>query len=39
VQRGCQVIQTGDFTGGCYAYMDGTRAMGCVMELLASRKS
>ena len=38
-QKGCEVIQTGDFTGGCYAYVDATRAMGCVIELLASKKS
>jgi hypothetical protein len=38
-QKGCEVIQTGDFTGGCYAYVDARPAVGCVIELLASKRS
>jgi hypothetical protein len=32
------VVQTGDFTGGSYAYMDTARALGCLVELLSSKK-
>ena len=37
-QKGCEVIQTGDFTGGSYAYVDTMRTLGCVIELLISKK-
>jgi hypothetical protein len=37
-QKGCEVIQTGDFTGGSYAYVDTTRLLGCLVELLISKK-
>jgi len=36
--KGFETIQTGDFTGGSYAYVDTTRALGCVIELLAAEK-
>jgi methylmalonyl-CoA/ethylmalonyl-CoA epimerase len=29
--------QTGDYKGGCYAYVDTARALGVTLELLASR--
>lgn len=33
-QKGFETIQTGDFTGGCYAYVDTTPAIHTVVELL-----
>jgi methylmalonyl-CoA/ethylmalonyl-CoA epimerase len=33
---GAQMVQRGDFTGGCYAYCDATKTLGAVIELLAS---
>ncbi len=37
-QKDCEVVQTGDFTGGSYAYVDTTRSLGCLVELLISKK-
>jgi 4-hydroxyphenylpyruvate dioxygenase-like putative hemolysin len=34
-KKGFETIQTGDFTGGRYAYVDTTRALRTVVELLA----
>lgn len=36
-EKGYETIQTGDFTGGCYAYVDTVAAIGTVIELLASK--
>ncbi len=33
--KGMPLIQRGDFTGGCYAYMDSTSRLGAIIELLA----
>lgn len=35
--EGIPTVQTGDFTGGCYAYCDGTARLGAILELLARR--
>ena len=32
--RGCPTVQTGDFTGGCYAYVDSAPQLGVMLELL-----
>ena len=34
--NGCPTVQTGDFKGGCYAYVDATKSLGVLLELLAS---
>lgn len=34
---GVSLVQQGDFTGGCYAYCDGTETLGAMLELLARR--
>jgi catechol 2,3-dioxygenase-like lactoylglutathione lyase family enzyme len=31
---GLPLLQRGDYTGGCYAYVDGTKSVGTVLELL-----
>ncbi len=36
--RGCPTVQTGDFTGGCYAYVDSAPQLGVMLELLAATK-
>jgi catechol 2,3-dioxygenase-like lactoylglutathione lyase family enzyme len=33
-----QTLQTGDFTGGCYAYVDAIARLGVTLELLARRE-
>jgi catechol 2,3-dioxygenase-like lactoylglutathione lyase family enzyme len=33
-ERGCPTVQTGDFTGGCYAYVDSAPQLGVMLELL-----
>ena len=37
--RGMRVVQRGDFTGGCYAYVDATSQLGTMIELLAHDQS
>ena len=32
--RGCPTVQTGDFPGGCYAYVDSAPQLGVMLELL-----
>jgi catechol 2,3-dioxygenase-like lactoylglutathione lyase family enzyme len=32
--HGLSLVQRGDYTGGRYAYVDGTAQLGCVLELL-----
>ncbi len=32
--RGVPLVQRGDYTGGCYAYLDGVPPLGAVLELL-----
>lgn len=34
--NGCPAVQSGDFKGGCYAYIDATKDLKIVLELLAS---
>lgn len=34
VEQGMPVLQQGDYPGGRYAYLDGTRRLGTVVELL-----
>lgn len=34
---GMSLKQTGDYTGGAYAYLDGTETVGAVIELLTDR--
>jgi catechol 2,3-dioxygenase-like lactoylglutathione lyase family enzyme len=34
---GMTLQQSGDFTGGCYAYIDGNTQLGGILELLASK--
>ncbi|MCW8133222.1 MAG: VOC family protein [Planctomycetota bacterium] len=34
--KGCPTVQRGDFKGGCYAYVDATKDLKVVLELLAS---
>ncbi|MDQ1329683.1 MAG: hypothetical protein QG641_2975 [Candidatus Poribacteria bacterium] len=34
--KGIKPIQRGDFTGGRYAYVDGTESLGVILELLES---
>jgi len=36
--KGLELVQRGDFTGGCYAYLDGSGPLKVILELLASRK-
>jgi hypothetical protein len=33
-QKGLPLLQKGDYTGGRYAYIDGTKALGVILELL-----
>lgn len=33
--KGMPLVQRGDFTGGCYAYVDATPWLGAIVELLA----
>jgi methylmalonyl-CoA/ethylmalonyl-CoA epimerase len=37
VGQGMKVVQTGDFTGGKYVYVDAREHLGTVIELLAKR--
>ena len=37
VAQGMKVVQTGDFTGGRYVYIDARQHLGTVIELLAKR--
>lgn len=32
--KGLPLVQRGDFTGGCYAYMDSAAQLGVILELL-----
>jgi hypothetical protein len=32
--KGIPLLQRGDYTGGRYAYLDGTTRLGAVLELL-----
>ena len=32
--KGVPLVQRGDYTGGRYAYVDGSAQLGCVVELL-----
>lgn len=34
---GMPLVQSGDFTGGCYAYIDSVPQLGVMLELLASK--
>ena len=34
---GMNVVQTGDYTGGCYTYVEGTATPGVTLELLANK--
>jgi len=34
--KGIKPLQRGDFTGGRYAYVDGTEQLGVILELLES---
>jgi len=36
-EQGMKVIQTGDYTGGRYVYIDASAQLGTVLELLAKR--
>ncbi|MFO7916720.1 MAG: VOC family protein [Anaerolineae bacterium] len=33
-EQGLTLVQRGDYTGGRYAYVDGTSQLGCILELL-----
>lgn len=35
--KGMPAVQRGDYTGGCYAYIDSAPQLGVVLELLAKR--
>ena len=35
--QGLDLVQTGDFTGGRYVYLDATAQLGTILELLADR--
>ena len=35
--KGMTLQQSGDYTGGCYSYMDSTGKLGTIVELLAKR--
>ena len=35
--KGMAAVQRGDYTGGCYAYVDSARQLGVILELLADR--
>ena len=35
--RGIPPVQRGDYTGGCYAYLDSAPQLGVILELLARR--
>jgi len=37
--KGMPLVQRGDFTGGCYAYVDSTSRLGAIIELLAHDQS
>lgn len=37
--KGMPLVQRGDFTGGCYAYIDATSRLGAIIELLAHDSS
>ena len=37
VGRGMPAVQRGDYTGGCYAYIDSAPQLGVILELLAKR--
>ena len=32
--HGMKTVQTGDYPGGCYSYIDGTSQLGLIIELL-----
>jgi catechol 2,3-dioxygenase-like lactoylglutathione lyase family enzyme len=34
--QGMETVQRGDYEGGCYAYVDGTKQLGVELELLES---
>jgi methylmalonyl-CoA/ethylmalonyl-CoA epimerase len=36
-EKGMPAVQTGDYTGGCYAYIDSAPQLGVILELLAKR--
>jgi methylmalonyl-CoA/ethylmalonyl-CoA epimerase len=36
-EKGMPIEQQGDFTGGCYAYIDSKRKLGVILELLAAK--
>jgi catechol 2,3-dioxygenase-like lactoylglutathione lyase family enzyme len=38
-RQGMEVVQTGDFPGGCYIYVDAMKRLGTMLELLASQPS
>ena len=33
-KKGMPLVQRGDYTGGCYSYIDGTPQLGVILELL-----
>jgi methylmalonyl-CoA/ethylmalonyl-CoA epimerase len=35
--KGMHAVQRGNFTGGCYSYIDSTKQLGVMLELLASK--
>jgi catechol 2,3-dioxygenase-like lactoylglutathione lyase family enzyme len=37
-KKGLPLAQRGDYTGGCYAYIDSAKKLGVVLELLARTK-
>ena len=37
-QKGIDVVQKGDFEGGCYAYVDATEQLGAILELYQKNK-
>lgn len=37
-KKGLPLVQRGDFTGGCYAYIDSAKKLGVTLELLARTK-
>ena len=37
-RKGMPLVQRGDYTGGCYAYIDSAPQLGVILELLASVK-
>jgi hypothetical protein len=37
-QKGGKMVQRGDFTGGSYSYVDLTKQLGIIVELLTFNK-